>query len=323
MAQDAKVDLIIPIYNSEAYLDALLEALEKQTFREFRVIFVDDGSTDQTYTVLQKRLEQVHFPSLLLQQENQGPSAARNLGIKTATADWIVFTDSDDVMLPEYLEYLYRAVSTECVQMGFCHMRRIPMESKQSLASAGPLELQTMTAAEAMKCHYSDWIAPVCLVLDRAWIREKSLQFDETCHYCEDLMFITECIAAADRVCEIRNVLYQYRTHAGSLLRSMDTQKYANGLESLARMEKRLAGQDSEAISVYRSIGRPRYLLATLRRAALQLPWTVFRDFAKKLGYENYSRQTNMLPGKWKIAGYMCLVSKRLFYICVRMLFSD
>ena len=260
---------------------------------------------------------------LLLRQENKGPSAARNAGIAHAAADWIAFADSDDLMQPEYLEYLYASAAESNVQMGFCHLQRIPVGSGMSMPPVGPRKTQSLTAAEAMQSHYTDWIAPVCLILNRKWLVENELQFDEVCRYCEDLLFITECIAAADRVCEIKNVLYQYCTHEGSLLRSADTQKYANGLEGLARMEKRLAGQNSEAMAVYRTIGRPRYLLATLRRAALQLPWTEFLDFAKELGYENYRRQTNMLPGKWKIAGHMFLVSKRLFYVCVRMLFSD
>ena len=136
MEKQPKVDLIIPIYNAEAWIPSLLATLENQQMRDFRVIFVDDGSKDDSYRVLQEQLQTVRFPYLLLQQENQGPSAARNTGMAHAQADWIAFMDCDDELKPEFLDYLFRGAQSAHCQMGFCQLEMIPRDSGKKPCAA-------------------------------------------------------------------------------------------------------------------------------------------------------------------------------------------
>ena len=323
MEKQSKVDLIIPIYNAEEWIPSLLATLEKQKMADFRVIFVDDGSKDNSYNVLRDRLSNVNFPYLLLQQENQGPSAARNLGMCHAQAEWISFMDCDDELKPEFLEYLYKgAVSTDC-QMGFCQLERIPQGSSQQPRPAEPFAAIPMTPEAAMEQHYTSWIAPVCLILNRSWVMEQALKFDTKCHYCEDLMFITKCIVSARTVVHIPVSLYVYWTHEGSLLRSSDPGKYENGLEGFSRLENALDRDTSPAAKVFFQMGRARFLLGIVRRAALQLPQEEFARLARRAQLENCRHQFGQLPLKQKIASYIYLTSKRLFYYVARAVFKD
>lgn len=97
------VSVVIATYNRARYLAETLESVLSQRFRDFELIVVDDGSTDGTREVLRSYGDRVRSFS----QENRGPSAARNLGVRRARGKWIAIQDSDDLCAPNYLESLY------------------------------------------------------------------------------------------------------------------------------------------------------------------------------------------------------------------------
>ena len=94
---------MIPAYNRRSYIRESLDSIFAQTFRDFEVIVVDDGSTDGTEEVLASYADRIQ----LLRQDNRGPSAARNLGVRHARGRWIAFQDSDDLSTPDHLEFLF------------------------------------------------------------------------------------------------------------------------------------------------------------------------------------------------------------------------
>jgi glycosyltransferase involved in cell wall biosynthesis len=103
----ASVDVIIPLYNKENTVARTLASVLNQTFGDWRMIVVDDGSTDQSV----ERVRQFDDPRItLLHQENRGPGAARNTGIKAANADYVAFLDADDQWYPWYLENAVSAI---------------------------------------------------------------------------------------------------------------------------------------------------------------------------------------------------------------------
>ncbi|MCS7063711.1 MAG: glycosyltransferase [Methylacidiphilales bacterium] len=95
--------VIIPTYNRELFLKETLQSVFRQTFPDFEVIVVDDGSTDNTWTYLQNLKHKIIF----LRQKNKGPGAARNLGALHASGKYLAFLDSDDLWFPYTLEKLY------------------------------------------------------------------------------------------------------------------------------------------------------------------------------------------------------------------------
>ena len=94
------LSVVVPFYNVEAYLDACLESLERQTLRDLEVIMVDDGSLDGSEAIA-KRFTARDSRFVLVQQENQGLGPARNTGVRHATGEFLCFADSDDV-IPRY-----------------------------------------------------------------------------------------------------------------------------------------------------------------------------------------------------------------------------
>lgn len=101
-----KISVILPCYNAERYLNACFESLFAQSMRDFEVIFIDDGSLDGSLAIARRcagRDDRIR----VFAQENQGVSAARNLGLSHARGEWITFVDGDDILRPDALETLH------------------------------------------------------------------------------------------------------------------------------------------------------------------------------------------------------------------------
>jgi glycosyltransferase involved in cell wall biosynthesis len=98
-----KISIIIPVYNAENYLEECLLSISQQTFGDFEILAINDGSTDRSLEILKKYQEKE--PRLqVISQENKGVSAARNLGLENAQGEYITFVDADDWLHPETLE---------------------------------------------------------------------------------------------------------------------------------------------------------------------------------------------------------------------------
>jgi glycosyltransferase involved in cell wall biosynthesis len=112
----SRISVVIPTYNSAAYLPAAIESVLNQTLPPLEVIVVDDGSTDESAAAVRRFGDRIRWVS----QENRGPAAARNRGLSLARGDLVAFLDADDVWLPEKLAE-QAIVFAENPQIGLVH----------------------------------------------------------------------------------------------------------------------------------------------------------------------------------------------------------
>ena len=89
------ISIIVPVYNAAPYLPQCLDSLVNQTYRDIEIICVNDGSTDNSLDILKAYAER-DSRILVIHQENQGLSDARNKGLENARGEWVMFVDSDD-----------------------------------------------------------------------------------------------------------------------------------------------------------------------------------------------------------------------------------
>ncbi len=116
-----KISVIIPVYKAEKYLNRCIDSVLAQTFSDFELILVNDGSPDNcgaicdNYAQSDSRIRVIH-------QQNSGQAAARNNGFANSRGEWIHFVDSDDLIHPQILEFLYKAVTKSNSLISMCNM---------------------------------------------------------------------------------------------------------------------------------------------------------------------------------------------------------
>ena len=115
-----KVSVIVPVYNVEEYLEKCINSLINQTLQDIEVIFVDDGSTDESKKIIEKYIQNNPKKLKYLYKENGGLSSARNFGIPYAKGDYIAFLDSDDYIEPNMYEDMYNVAIKENSDMVEC-----------------------------------------------------------------------------------------------------------------------------------------------------------------------------------------------------------
>ena len=118
------ISVIIPVYNVEEYLADCIHSLLTQTYSMLELIFVNDGSLDHSLAILDEyKLKDQRIK--IIDQTNQGVSAARNAGLKQATGDIIAFVDPDDWVQPQYFEIMMYSMQKECADVIICEHQKV------------------------------------------------------------------------------------------------------------------------------------------------------------------------------------------------------
>lgn len=119
-----KISVIVTIYNDEDFLNDCLNSIIHQTYANLEIILVDDGSHDRSLAICQQYIQ--YDPRICLYQEkNAGAGAARNLGVKLATGNYIMFVDGDDTIGPELINLLYQKIQHDQSDLACCMYYRI------------------------------------------------------------------------------------------------------------------------------------------------------------------------------------------------------
>lgn len=127
--------IIIPSYNRASLIQNAINALVNQTFRDFEVIIVDDGSVDQTAIIVQPIIQQFPFVKYFY-QDNKGVCAARNKGAVNASGEYLLFLDSDDSVTIEWLNDFYILLKDKNYDVAFCNMKEVHSNGVEKIVNA-------------------------------------------------------------------------------------------------------------------------------------------------------------------------------------------
>src|SRR5258706_10105754 len=159
------VSVVIPVYNCAPFISETLQGIAKQSFRDLEVIVVDDGSSDETGSVVQKFDPAIRY----LRQKNQGPAAARNRGVKSAGGEFIAFCDHDDVWNEQHLEQslnCFKSHPNAAMVFGdasFCRAKNDPGETHIAAKVLRRMIDRPVSISDIWDC----WIASMSVVLVR------------------------------------------------------------------------------------------------------------------------------------------------------------
>ena len=121
-----KISIIVPFYNSKDYISNCIDSIISQTYKNYEIIFVDDGSSDFTDRYIEDYLNKKNFSNYkILKKENEGPGIARNYGINNSNSDYIAFIDSDDVWKEKHLELLFDFLEKNSYDFAFTNKGKL------------------------------------------------------------------------------------------------------------------------------------------------------------------------------------------------------
>lgn len=228
------LSVIIPVYNVERYLKQCLDSVIAQSFENYEVVCVNDGSTDKSQEILE--LYASNSKIRVISQENQGPSGARNTGIKNAVGKYICFLDSDDMLMVNALNDMYH--EAEMMQVDI-----LSYETAYLMYENVYLEKRDFKDFYYQKKHRYDGVKTgkqlfvemmerdeYCnmvwlLLIRREWLQKKKIIFYSDIFY-EDRLFTLQCFLACERMSHAKQGNYIYRVRDGSIMTA--SVKYKN-----------------------------------------------------------------------------------------------
>ena len=212
------ISIVVPVYNSEAYLPDLFSSLENQTFEDYEVIFVDDGSTDRSLSLLESFSQEDQRASVI-HQENAGGAAARNRGIDHAKGELMICIDSDDTLSPALLEHMALPFENPDVGMVISYIDTYYEDTGEyrSMPWAINVDLTTNIAFSPSSAIdlFRDVIGYIGNKMIRRSIVEKhNLRF-QTIRSHDDLSFVYAAMAASPKIVILDEELYHYLVRMG------------------------------------------------------------------------------------------------------------
>lgn len=227
-----KVSVIIPVYNSENYLEECIQSLLNQILKECEFIFINDGSTDNSYNIL-KKYEALDKRVLILNQENQGVSVARNNGLTIARGNFIGFVDSDDTVENEYFKTLFEAGINNNVDVVIADWNSSQQSSNYYIKQDEILNEEYIDKVLKPLLIKSDFLNSVCNKLYKREIIEKfNIRFPEGVALGEDGRFNIRFFTYANSTFYLKYSGYNYREVEGSATRNIVEKDYfKNSLE--------------------------------------------------------------------------------------------
>ncbi|ASX26383.1 glycosyltransferase [Candidatus Williamhamiltonella defendens] len=225
------LSVIIPVFNAENDLMELFESLKNQKNLFYEVIAINDGSTDQSQTILEK-IAQIDKRWVLISQPHQGVSVARNQGIARARGRWIAFTDSDDWLAPQAFETWVQQAEKgdlDCLVGNGFRFKLDPKKRTETLLCRQPWG-KILTGREwvIQSVHKNEWPHYVFLQLvKRAFLIKNQLRFIPNMLH-EDILWTTELAEVAQRMGFCAEPLYGYRINPESITQSTSIERLAH-----------------------------------------------------------------------------------------------
>ena len=212
------ISIIVPVYNREDYIGECLDSICRQSWHNLEVIVVNDGSEDGSLQAIQDKVEE-DARIRVMDLPHEGPSSARNAGIRNATGEYLTFVDSDDLVAPDYIERMVSEIgNADFCMTGF---RRWEERKKQWTIREG---ISADYRGREICDHIEDYrklISGIGWRMYRtSFIREKQLLFPEDICLSEDALFFLRALLLAEEAVFIHDTGYIVRKHSGHSLTS-------------------------------------------------------------------------------------------------------
>ncbi len=221
------VSVVIPVYNAEKYIIQCIESLQQQTFTYFECVLVDDGSVDESKSLL-KRFCKEDLRFRYIYQENSGPSAARNRGVQEANGKYLIFIDADDFIKTNYIEQLVNEIEKgfDLVCCGYIDI------SKYGIVLWNDFEEVDFSKEKLVHCIVRGTGGVLWgKIFKTSIVKDNNIQLDNKLFMCEDMIFVLQYAEYVNKWSLIRENLYCYNRLNENSISKKISDRYLNNYE--------------------------------------------------------------------------------------------
>lgn len=306
----ALVSVVVPVYNSEKYISECIKSILNQTYCDFELILVDDGSTDASGKICQK-YEAEDSRIRYVYKKNGGVSSARNEGIGCANGKYIAFVDSDDIVKPQMLEMLLQ----QQADFAMCGYELYDDASKNVTQRFRCIDLcgSVKELAQNIRNYISPpfLLGPCFKLFQKSIITEKHVVFPPELSYGEDAIFVLEYLVYCKTVNISSYVGYSYRKHGSEslsnrfLINKIDINDRINMLIAVLLQQEHVNGEQILAERLLECfVSYEKELLASTLsgREKQRLFYEKYKHYEKQMGEpQRLAQRIIFLAGKCKL----------------------
>lgn len=285
---ETAISVIVPVYRVEKYLPACIDSILNQTFTDFELILVDDGSPDRCPEICDEvarrdaRVQVIH-------QANAGLSAARNAGIEAAHGAWLSFVDSDDYIAPQFYEKLYQTAQRTDADCVMCSVQNVDESGKPIDSALMRVADEVKTGREVLRKIGRDGVTPYLTAWNKLYRRKlfNTLRYPAG-RQNEDVFVFAELFCQVQRAACVAEPLYFYRKRIDSIMNSAVTLRNLDEMWAYVNCFEHLQQDNEESI-----------LKETEKRVFAKLTGVYYR-VTEEDRYSNKMKQAK--KAQWNIA---------------------
>ncbi|MBQ6334395.1 MAG: glycosyltransferase family 2 protein [Erysipelotrichaceae bacterium] len=312
------ITVIVAVYNVERYIRNCLESILKQSFRDFELLLVDDGSTDAGIDTALEVLEKCDISWRILEKQNGGQSSARNFGLRQAKGDYVVFIDSDDVIHEDFLKRLMEHMN-EDIDFTFCGFSYVKSPVAPVDDDPNFVLYDKDALIDAFLKRTISFVVP-SMLFRKEFLLENELLFREDIRFSEDQLFIWEVLFKSHQAVYLPAKLYGYYLRESSIMTGSAYERIVTGHEVFKAFCEELENKYPEYEKKIALI-LPRWQLGTLYTAASLLDYKDYKQIYQMMeGRSLFKRVAGIGEKKaYALAAVSSFSVAALYKLCKRM----
>ena len=241
-----KISIIMPIFNSENFIEECLNSLLKQTFKNFEIICINDGSTDNTLKILyefEKKDERIY----IINQNNLGAGVARNVGMKISKGEYLIFLDSDDIFNETMLEELYAKIKGNNLEIVICNSKnfytfnnkKIFYNKKYSFSEKQNMLFNKMFSSLNIKKDFFNTFIwwPWDKIFKKKFIENLGIHF-QNLKSTNDLFFICSAVISSNKILFLDKIFINHRVNIKTSIENSREKSWDNFYYALKELKK-------------------------------------------------------------------------------------
>jgi len=322
-----QISIIVPVFNASKYILDCLKSIDEQTRKDFEVIIINDGSTDNSKLIIESYINtrMSSIPIKLISTTNKGVSSARNIGITESSGNYISFVDADDILDNNFLEILISNLTTHKASLIFCREikfktnEEIKITIKKKPNYIGIYEKSNLSWLKLFlfrKIKPGIWV----FLIERKLITSHNLLFREGLHYSEDIEFIYYLLHYSSKTIFLDQFLYYYRVHNNSAMSKFNIRRL-KVIDVYNELDKFFKSNNKNFYKSFHTFAHSRILWSiTWQFAAASQNYNVFFDFirTRRLKFLRNLIYPNLLI---ILSSFLLIISPFLYYIFIRFVF--